>query len=742
MRKRRGRFAFEAMESRQMLSSTELISYAVGGTSSGPGRSELYDVKVPMSADGNRVIFLNDPDDPQDPQKIYVRDRATGVTMPVNVTLAGTPSSSATHASITPDGRYVVFASNGANMTTFPDTFTFQIYVRDLDAGTTTLVSVNLAGTAAGNNQSVNPVITPDGRYVAFESYATDLVVEGNKTGPTRTDIFVRDLLTGTTTLVSRSIITHTYANSASSDPRISDDGQTIAYASTAGDLDWNDTNGIMSDFYVWRASSVDGVSELVDIGLDGKSSANALTRTMTMTPNGRWIAFRSYANNLVANPVSGASQLYIRDLQLKTTTLVTVTPTGVGGNGGDGAGTPGASSGKDRPKITPDGRYVMFLSGASDLTNTPGDEKYSADIFVRDLQTGVTQMVSVRPDGTASERASAFEPDMSDDGRYVAFCNFALDLADIDSPIPPSSPSLVYVRDLQTQTTRVASLTTNGEFPLAGAQPARISRDGSTVIFRGALDLFVPGSIDSNHMTDIFAWPGSTIVGKVFSDANSNGVRDAGEAAMPGVVVYIDANNNAQLDAGERSAATFADGHYFFNDLAAGTYIVRQVLPAGHRRTSPSPESFRLITIADGQYRSGNDFGNTTNIRLAGKVFNDANANGVIDAGENGIAGVVVNIVSNNAIVATRTTDASGGWQVKGLSMGAGRAEIVLPGGYVATLPTGGSYLGSMSSGQQNTNLNFGVVQAGTSPLIDQHAVISRRVNRLDLFDDELADA
>src|SRR5262249_33765514 len=159
-----------------------------------------------------------------------------------------------------------------------------------------------------------------------------------------------------------------------------------------------------------------------------------------------------------------------------------------------------------------------------------------------------------------------------------------------------------------------------------------------------------------------------------VFNDANSNGVLDlANEKGITPWTLFLDANNNNQLDAGEVTKQTGNGGSFFFGDLEDGTYFVRQVIQSGFRKTLPGTgvNSYTVVVRA-GQARSvskNKDFGNTTNILLAGTVFNDVNSNGAKDGGEAGIPGVVININSpaGGATIATRTTDANGFWQVKG---------------------------------------------------------------------------
>src|SRR5262249_54121089 len=154
------------------------------------------------------------------------------------------------------------------------------------------------------------------------------------------------------------------------------------------------------------------------------------------------------------------------------------------------------------------------------------------------------------------------------------------------------------------------------------------------------------------------------------FNDPNSNGTFDGADAAMPGWQVYLDLNNDNRADADEPATQSDTFGNYAFGTLPAGTYHVKQVTQIGYRKTRPASGTAGYdVTLAAGESATGKNFAVTTNIFLAGKVFNDINSNGVQDAGEAGIAGLTLNIRSNNVIVTSRTTDANGAWQVKGLA-------------------------------------------------------------------------
>jgi acetyltransferase-like isoleucine patch superfamily enzyme len=253
------------------------------------------------------------------------------------------------------DGRYVAFGSYSSDLVAGDTNGNLQdVFVRDLQTGTTTLVSENAAGTGSGNGASYSNGISADGRYVAFQSLATDLVAGSDTNGIY--DVFVRDLQTGVTTLVSENAAGTGTGNGASYPPIISADGRFVAFASFASDLVTGDTNGNMQD-------------------------------------------------------------VFVRDLQTGTTTLVSENAAGTGSGNGS----------SQNPVISADGGYVAFLSSASDLV--AGDTNGTYDVFVRDLQTGVTTLVSENAAGTGSGNSSSFDPVVSASGNAIAYTSFATDL-------------------------------------------------------------------------------------------------------------------------------------------------------------------------------------------------------------------------------------------------------------------------------------------------------------------------
>jgi Tol biopolymer transport system component len=235
-----------------------------------------------------------------------------------------------------------------------------QVFERDFPTGTTALVSATPSGTS-GNSYSWGPVISAEGRFVAFTSYATDLVA--NQTNGD-TQVFERDLTTGTTTLVSVTPAGNG-GNGYSSDPAMSANGRFVSFTSSSSDLVANDNNG-NDDVFVRDLKS--DTTTLVSATPNG-ASGNGYSYGAVISANGRYVAFTSYATDLVANTTNGDSQVFERDLKTGTTTLVSVTPAGNGGNG--------YSNG---PVMSADGLFVAFTSYASDLV--PGDYNGASDVF------------------------------------------------------------------------------------------------------------------------------------------------------------------------------------------------------------------------------------------------------------------------------------------------------------------------------------------------------------------------
>ncbi len=304
-------------------------------------------------------------------------------------------------SSISADGRFVAFDSGASNLVRQDTQFNTDIFVRDLLTNTTTLVSVNSAENQ-GNSNSSYPSISADGRYVAFESQA-NILVRGDTKNPT--DIFVRDLLTNTTTRVSVDSAGN-QGNDSSYSPSISADGRFVAFDSKAFNLVPGDTNN-SGDIFV--RDLLTNTTTRVSVDSAGNQGNDSSYRP-SISADGKFVVFSSNASNLVPGDTNNSDDIFVRDLLTNTTTRVSV----------DSAGNQAIGISRAAPSISADGRFVVFNSTSTNLV--PGDTNANGDVFVRDLSTNTTTRVSVDSAGNQVISNSFRPPSISANGRFVAF--------------------------------------------------------------------------------------------------------------------------------------------------------------------------------------------------------------------------------------------------------------------------------------------------------------------------------
>ncbi len=396
--------------------STERVSVSSSGEQ---GNQESWSPSI--SADGRFVAFMSFATDlvagdTNGADDTFVRDRKRGTTELVSVSTAGEHGNGdafpAYGPSISADGRFVAFQSRASNLVAGDTNGTYDIFVRDRSAGTTERVSVSSGG-VEGDHWSGGPSITPDGRLVAFESLATSLVAgDANLTR----DIFVRDRSSGTTELVSVSTAGE-QANGDSGDPAISADGRFVAFTSGASNLVAGDTNGTWDIFVGDRKR---GTTRRVSVSSAGRQ-VNGRSWSPAISADGRFVAFFSSSSNLVAHDTNpGRYDVFVRDRRKGTTERVSVSSAGRQAN----------SQSRD-PSISADGRFVAYDSWASNLV--PGDTNGTWDAFVRDRKRGTTRRVSVSSAGRQGD-GDAGIPSISADGRIVAFWSRATNLVAHDT--------------------------------------------------------------------------------------------------------------------------------------------------------------------------------------------------------------------------------------------------------------------------------------------------------------------
>ncbi|MEU4689964.1 hypothetical protein [Actinoplanes sp. NPDC023714] len=369
------------------------------------------------------------------------------------------------------NGRYVAFDSSAANLVRGDTNGADDVFLRDRWAQTTRRVSVASSGTQGDLNSS-GPSISSDGRWITFVSDATNLVPGDTNES---SDLFLHDVLTGTTRRIA-------YIEPFGDRDRplwngaISADGRSVVL-SAADPLLPQDTNE-QEDIYV------------IDLP-DGKISmitppeANGSSYWQDVSATGRYIAFASWAGNLVPGDTNDTLDIFRYDRATGVTVRVSLTA--------EGRQIAGRSDG---PSITADGRYVAFTSEDPDIV--PGDTHPGADVFLRDLRRGTTTMVSVTPAGTPGNDTSS-SADISPDGRQLVFGSGATDLVAGDT----NSWYDVFVRDLRTGRTSLVSVSTTGTQGDFGGENGAISTDGRHVAFTSGSSDLVPG--DTNDNLDVF---------------------------------------------------------------------------------------------------------------------------------------------------------------------------------------------------------------------------------------------
>lgn len=511
-------------------------------------------------------------------------------------------------------GRYLVYST--VRQVLPDDTNSISdIYLVDRVTNEQELISISTAG-ATANGASFEPGVSGDGRYVIFRTLANDLDAVDTDGF---LDVYLRDRLLGTTTLLTKGIGGGS-ANGHSRDGMITPDGRFVVLTSWGDQLVSGDTNNV-SDAFVFdlQANAVQRVSTTEA----GEQLTDANSWVGDITPDGRYLLFESVSAQLISGDTNGQNDIFRKDLSTGQIEIVSASA----------AGTPGNNKSQKR-SISDDGRWVAFDSLSSNLTSDPhpgsGEAYY---VYLKDMQTGEIKRIS------NSTVAGAFvgnsqRPEISGDGRFIVF--------ESDGELVPADTNQkidIYLYDRITENLVLVSRGDNGELSGDASNNAVISADGSTIAFTTAsTNILGPKSVGgivtvnlqrllAEHRVELT--PGaqsagidfgqvavtSSLAGTLWQDDNGDGAIDAGEPRLPGRTVYIDTDNNRVFDTGEPTQVTLGDdpatptineaGTYQFASLSAGDYVVRQILPDGWTQTAPIDAS-GLRLLADSGYVHG----------------------------------------------------------------------------------------------------------------------------------------
>jgi Tol biopolymer transport system component len=384
-----------------------------------------------LSSDGRFVAFASSAGDLVSPRvldektDVFVRDRGEGRNQQITKSFDGSRLNADGNPggfapSISADGCYVAFFSAASNLVPDDTNGRADVFVYDRSLDLMERVTVGAGGQEA-NGSSNFPRLSADGRYVVFQSQASNLV-DGDTNGVT--DVFLFDREGRTTQRVSVAA-DGGQANGFSLTPAISGDGRVVAFASAASNLVDGDSNGAV-DIFVREWES--GTTERVSVNSAGVQ-ANGTSFLPDLTFDGGLVAFKSEAFNLVPGDTNGWPDVFVRDRTSRRTERVSVDSFGNQSNG--------LSSG---PAIDDEGRFVVFASYAENFDPDDGNRK--SDVFVVDRLAqrddgsfGKIERVSVEMPGNPrpNDNVPDFPPSISGDGRWIGFASGAEDLVDDD---------------------------------------------------------------------------------------------------------------------------------------------------------------------------------------------------------------------------------------------------------------------------------------------------------------------
>jgi Tol biopolymer transport system component len=366
-----------------------------------------------LSGDGRFVVFTSSaenlvPGDTNRKSEVFVRDLKTGRTRRVSVTSNGAQANhSSGGASISSNGRYVVFASAASNLVPHDSNRREDVFLRDLTRHTTTRVSVSSTGKQR-KGASSDGVISADGRSVAFV-YSNGVP-----------QAFVRHLDTHKTERVSVSRSGKS-GNDGSFAITISGNGRLVAFESFASNLVSGDTNA-RGDVFVRDLKA--RTTRRISVSTGG-AQGNLESISPSISADGRFVAFASHASNLVGGDTNGTFDTFLRDLENRTTERISVSSSGDQANGGSAPDALGNGA------ISQHGEFVVFTSLASNLV--PDDTNDAGDVFLRDIAHRTTTRLSVSTAGSPGNALSSGGV-VSADGRFVAFTSDATNLVGGDT--------------------------------------------------------------------------------------------------------------------------------------------------------------------------------------------------------------------------------------------------------------------------------------------------------------------
>jgi Tol biopolymer transport system component len=549
-----------------------------------------------ISSDGRFVLFsshavdLVTNDNGFIGQNVFLCDRSSNTVTLVSANDSGTGGANGTSlgGQVSTNGRYALFVSDATDLLPGDTNGFSNVFVRDLQSATNILVSVATDGTF-GNGPSSDPVMTPDGRWVAFVSSATNLVA-GDTNGIM--NLFLRDLVNGITTQVTAE---STGASVVLSSPVITPDGRYVAFASSATRI----VSGAsiysqavinlydsMSNTMIWTSTNASlTVSNLLQ--LNSYTYYTPPSSPPVISDDGRYVAFRIGGTNYLA-PINGsvvaAAAVFQYDSVANTITILSTNgyPPWPGWDNAYG------------PAMTSDGRFVAYVQ-----LEPSGTTNYSG-VFLWDRLAGTNVLVSADANGLWPTNSTSLAPALSQDGRYVTFLSDAATL--VSNTV--AGGQHIYRRDMQAATTVLVDVDTNGvgSEDQTGTIPS-MSTNGQSVAFSALDGGLVVG--DNNNASDILLWNAAAGTNVLVSAHNSSVTFQSGNLSSS--LGPISVSGNGELVAFASYATNLipndfnGDADVFVHNLPAGSNLLVSVGLDGN--SGLGGPSFNPVISADGRY-------------------------------------------------------------------------------------------------------------------------------------------
>ena len=522
-----------------------------------------------------------------------------------NATGVAGANNDSTDPDISTNGRFVVFASRATDLVSTDTNATQDIFLRDLQTGVTQLISVSSNGLGTGNADSSDPSVSDNGRYVVFTSTANNLVA-GDTNGDS--DVFLRDVFSGTTTFISANFNNNGPGNADSLQGEVSADGRFAVFASDATNINATDlttTRDVFVRDIVNNTTST--ISRVFTSGPTNGQSGNGPSQSPSISADGQYIAFVSSATNFGTIAPGPGQNVYVFDSAVDPLALPFVNPltlastTGVAGTGGSADLTTG------EPSISDDGQYVAFASSSTTLV--PGDINGVSDIFRADLGFGTVAiaLVSQSTDGVFANGPSA-HPSISGDGSVVTFSSTATNL----SPLDINAGSDVFIRDVEELTTALVSVNLAGTGSSSSAAEPVMTSDASLVVYESNATNLTPDSVSASN-TNIFIQttplPGNDVVPPTFSVPTQPAQPEVGDTVLKFFVTYsdntaIDTATLTDLDLTVTGPNGFSEQATFFSLIgdAGATVTAAYTVPAPGGTLSSEDNGTYTVTLRGGQ--------------------------------------------------------------------------------------------------------------------------------------------